>query len=167
MSDTPDINDMQMANGIEYNAQNKTFRIVPILPATAEDIEKDEEGITNPNLHRRIDEDLTVLEPEQLRKDTHTIFVGGVSSYRGMDHCYYSNDDVLQDITDQYVSDGIQKTYKLRAFVTELVSVIVNGSELAPSEYVLNKAQSTLTFVSAPAKNRSIVISYRIVSETP
>ena len=164
---TPDIDNMQMANGIEYNARNKTFRIVPILPATAEDIEKDEEGITTPNLHRRIDEDLTVLEPEQLQKDTHSIFMGGVSSYRGIVHYYYSNDDTVQDITDQYVSDGVQTIYNLRSFVTELISVTVNGVALDPSKYKLDKAQSTLTFVQAPAKNRPVVISYRIISETP
>lgn len=81
----------------------------PAKPATAEDIARDQSGITNPNLHRRIDvitsatisEDTVLMTenyfdlmtedgyvlisevdyPSNLA-DTHSVLVGGVSSYR-------------------------------------------------------------------------------------
>ena len=90
---TPNIDEMQMANGMTLNKSTGEFRIIPPQPATAEDIEKDEEGITTPNLHRRLDDDLSVLQPEEVAKDKHSIFMGGTSSYRGIEHFYHDEEN--------------------------------------------------------------------------
>ena len=54
--------------------------------ATAEDLEKDVFGITDPNLHRRIDDEATPLHPGETIPDSYTLSVGGVNSYRTADH---------------------------------------------------------------------------------
>lgn len=77
-------------------------------PATAEDLVRDAEGITNPNLHRRIDPELGIATEDYLlattdnyylattdgevlvipvqitdgEGTTYTLFVSGVNSYR-------------------------------------------------------------------------------------
>lgn len=155
MADTlPNMEDMIMANG-------------PIKPATAADIEKDTEGITKPNLHRRLDEDLTVIQPEQVAKDKHSIFVGGTSSFRGIEHFYYSNTDIEQEITDTFIGDGKEKSFILRPFIIEITSVTINGTAQAEDKYTVDKANNMIVFKTAPAKNRTIVVDYRIISETP
>ena len=70
----------------------------PAKLATPDDIEKDKIGITNPNLHRRIDEDLTPLEPEQVEKDTHFLLVAGTNSYRHTTHYYHDEDSTTSEI---------------------------------------------------------------------
>ena len=52
----------------------------PAKLATAEDIEKDQEGYTHPNLHRRIDD--SVQEPGELTPREYSLSIGGVNSYR-------------------------------------------------------------------------------------
>ena len=54
--------------------------------ATEADLEKDEIGITDPNLHRRIDDESTPLHPGEVVPDSYTLSVGGVNSYRTTDH---------------------------------------------------------------------------------
>lgn len=151
---TPSIDDLKMANGL-------------IQPATPEDLERDAEGITKPNLHRRLDEDIVELQPEQVAKDTHTVYVGGSNSYRGTEHYYYTSTDIEQDVEVNYVGDGSQKAFNLRPFVTEVTVVTINGVTQASAKYDLDRTASQLVFHKAPAKNRLVVISYRIISETP
>ena len=95
---TPNMDDMQMANGMTFNPDDDGFRVIPPQPATTEDIEKDEEGITTPNLHRRHDDDLSVIQPQQVAKDKHSIFVGGTSSYRGIEHFYHDEESTTSEI---------------------------------------------------------------------
>lgn len=70
----------------------------PAKLATEEDIEKDEEGITKPNFHRRIDEDLTVLQPDEVAKDTYSLQVSGLNSYRNTEHYYHDEDSTTSEI---------------------------------------------------------------------
>lgn len=70
----------------------------PAKPASAEDIEKDEEGITKPNLHRRIDEDLTVLQPDEVEKDTHSLQVSALNSYRSTTQYYHDEESTTSEI---------------------------------------------------------------------
>ena len=70
----------------------------PAKLATAEDIERDDYGITKPNLHRRIDDDLSVLKPGQVRKDTHSLLIGGTNSYRSTEQYYHDEDSTTSEI---------------------------------------------------------------------
>jgi len=70
----------------------------PAKLATEEEIAKDESGITDPNLHRRIDEDLTVLQPDQVEKDTHSLLVAGTNSYRHTTHYYHDDASTTSEI---------------------------------------------------------------------
>lgn len=71
----------------------------PAKLATQAEIDKDlETGITAPNLHRRIDEDLTVLKPGQVEKDTHSLLVAGTNSYRHTTHYYHDDDSTTSEI---------------------------------------------------------------------
>jgi len=52
-------------------------------PATEEDIQQDEHGLTNPNLHRRIDTDQILQGPGEVAPREYTLGVfDGVNSYR-------------------------------------------------------------------------------------
>ena len=55
-------------------------------------------GLTKPNLHRRIDEDLAVLQPDQIQKDTYTLLVAGTNSYRATEHYYHDEDSTTSEI---------------------------------------------------------------------
>lgn len=70
----------------------------PAKLATAEDLEKDAEGITKPNLHRRIDDDLSELEPGEVAKDSHSLQVSGVNSYRSVEHYYHDEESTTSEI---------------------------------------------------------------------
>ena len=91
---------------------------------TAEDIEKDEDGVTKPNLHRRIDTDLTVDTEEfylttedgyrlttedgfQLlctsyepapRSESYILSVAGVSSFRTTERKIHDEDSTTSEI---------------------------------------------------------------------
>ena len=73
-------------------------KLVPDDPTDPE-YEKDMvDGITDPNLHRRIDEDLTVLQPEQVEKDTHSILIGGTNSFRSTEHYYHDEESTTSEV---------------------------------------------------------------------
>ena len=58
----------------------------PAKLATEEDIAKDDFGITDPNLHRRIDDEATPLHPSETIPDSYTLSVKSVNSYRTTEH---------------------------------------------------------------------------------
>lgn len=69
----------------------------PVEPGSAEE-QKDEQGITKPNLHRRIDNESTPLSPEEVKPDTYELSVGGVSSYRTTTHTIHDEDSETSEI---------------------------------------------------------------------
>ena len=73
-------------------SENYTIAQGPAKLATPEDIERDNEGITAPNLHRRIDEDL------EDNKKEHTLLVAGVNSYRNTKSCTHDEDSNISEI---------------------------------------------------------------------
>ncbi len=66
--------------------------------ATEEDITKDEIGITDPNLHRRIDDEATPLHPGEVVPDSYTLSVGSVNSYRTTDHHVHDEESSNSEI---------------------------------------------------------------------
>lgn len=66
--------------------------------ATAEDIARDEAGITDPNLHRRIDNETTPLHEGEILPDQYVVSVSGVNSYRTTKHTVHSEEDDLNEI---------------------------------------------------------------------
>lgn len=105
-----DIDNVKMAQG-------------PAKPATAEDLQRDAVGITNPNLHRRIDNDLSfisedvalstenddvigtndgdyVVVPTRVvgGKADYTVSVGGLNSYRTTERITHDEDSTTEEI---------------------------------------------------------------------
>lgn len=68
------------------------------IPANATDISHDRGGITYPNLHRRIDNDITPESEGELAPDQYSISVSGVNSYRTTKHTVHSEEDNLNEI---------------------------------------------------------------------
>ena len=61
------------------------------VPANAEDLEKDATGITNPNLHRRIDNEITPETSSEVIPDSYSVTVSGVNSYRTIKHTTHTD----------------------------------------------------------------------------
>lgn len=75
----------------------------PAVPANNIDISHDRGGITYPNLHRRIDNEIPLPEDPKERQgrlapDQYEISVSGVNSYRTTKHTVYSEEDDLNEI---------------------------------------------------------------------
>lgn len=95
----------------------------PAKPATPEDITKDEQGITNPNLHRRIDngdvvsndyilltpdnyelatpDDFSLVAPvaEYVENDTqYSVLVQAVNSYRSTSYKTHDEDSTTSEV---------------------------------------------------------------------
>lgn len=69
----------------------------PAKPADIEDLKHDQSGITYPNLHRRIDDEATHLDPGEVQPDQYTISVSGVNSYRTTKHIVHTEDSTNSD----------------------------------------------------------------------
>lgn len=69
-----------------------------IVEPGSEEEQKDEQGITKPNLHRRIDNESTPLSPEEVKPDTYELSVGGVSSYRTTAHTIHDEDSETSEV---------------------------------------------------------------------
>lgn len=70
----------------------------PVVPGSEEEQKDLEDGITKPNLHRRIDNESTPLSPEEVKPDTYELSVGGVSSYRTTTHTIHDEDSDSSEI---------------------------------------------------------------------
>lgn len=70
----------------------------PVEPGSEEERKDLEDGITKPNLHRRIDNESTPLSPEEVKPDTYELSVGGVSSYRTTTHTIHDEDSDTSEI---------------------------------------------------------------------
>ena len=66
-------------------------------PADIEDLKHDKSGITYPNIHRRIDDVATPLDPGEVQPDQYTISVSGVNSYRTTKHIVHTEDSTDSD----------------------------------------------------------------------
>ena len=69
----------------------------PATPATYVDKVHDQSGITYPNLHRRVDDEATPLDPGEVQPDQYTISVSGVDSYRTTKHIVHTEDSTDSD----------------------------------------------------------------------
>ena len=80
-------------------ADQYSFAQGPAKPATLEDLEHDREGITKPNLHRRIDPDIKE-EPEgsPVISTEYSITVGGVDSFRTTDQTVHDEDSTTSEV---------------------------------------------------------------------
>lgn len=67
-------------------------------PATPKDIAKDRQGITNPDLHRRIDEDQADRMRGEVEKDRYTLSVQAVNSYRTTEHTTHDEDSTTSEV---------------------------------------------------------------------
>lgn len=68
------------------------------LPASAEAIQMElDTGITNPNLHRRIESDIIQL-PGEFSKRIYKLFINGVNSYRSIEYQDYDMDENFEEI---------------------------------------------------------------------
>ena len=70
----------------------------PAKPATADDLVKDAEGVTYPNLHRRIDNESTPLEEGEVSPDTYSLVVQAVNSYRNTKHTVHDEESTTSEI---------------------------------------------------------------------
>ena len=61
------------------------------VPADATDIIHDQGGITYPNLHRRIDNEVTPVAEGEVKPDSYAITVSGVNSYRTIKHTTHTD----------------------------------------------------------------------------
>ena len=65
-------------------------------PATAEDLARDASGITDPNLHRRIDPELDTEADQTVEEGTtYKLLVQGVASYRSTSCTRYDEDSEI------------------------------------------------------------------------
>lgn len=64
----------------------------PWKEASTEDIEKDEIGFTNPNLHRRVDSETPAEGSGKYRPDDYEVGIYSVNSYRLTESYYHSED---------------------------------------------------------------------------
>jgi len=55
-------------------------------------------GATYPDLHRRIDDELSELEPGEVAKDKNTLTVQSVNSYRNIQHFVHDEDSNSSEI---------------------------------------------------------------------
>lgn len=63
------------------------------VECSEEDIQRDELGFTNPNLHRRIDNDIAPEDEKEVKPRTYNIGVwDGQNSYR-TEHIYYHDEE--------------------------------------------------------------------------
>ena len=69
-----------------------------VKPASAEDLVKDAEGVTMPNLHRRMDEDIVEPVGDEVAPSKHSIMVNGVTSFRGIEHFYHDEESTTSEI---------------------------------------------------------------------
>ena len=69
----------------------------PAVLADEEARQKDEKGITHPNLHRRIKSDRTIGEGEYLPRE-YTLSVQGVDSYRSTKTFMHDEESTLVEI---------------------------------------------------------------------
>lgn len=97
----------------------------PAKKASQEDLEKDELGFTNPNLHRRIADD--VQEEGEVAPRDYTVLVGGTNSYRTTTiHTYQdprSSSAVIQELTitengDYEATEGVDGYSPIHVDVT-------------------------------------------------
>jgi hypothetical protein len=70
----------------------------PVEPDSEEERKDLVDGITKPNLHRRIDNESTPLSPEEVKPDTYELSVGGVSSYRTTTHTIHDEESTTTEI---------------------------------------------------------------------
>lgn len=70
----------------------------PAVPANNIDISHDRCGITYPNLHRRIDNEVTPESEGELAPDQYVISVSGVNSYRTTKHIVHEEDSTESEI---------------------------------------------------------------------
>ena len=65
--------------------------------ASDAELEKDTLGFTNPNLHRRINNDGKVIDPE-LKPRQYNLSISGYNSYRGVDVTLHDEDSTASEI---------------------------------------------------------------------
>ena len=70
----------------------------PAVLANSVDIDHDVAGITYPNLHRRIDNEDTPIEDDEVAPDTYDITVKGVNSYRTTNHTVHDEASTTSEI---------------------------------------------------------------------
>ena len=70
----------------------------PVEPGSEEERKDLEDGITKPNLHRRIDNESTPLDEGEIKPDTYDLTVQGVSSYRTTKSEYHDEDSETSEI---------------------------------------------------------------------
>lgn len=69
----------------------------PAVPANQEDLDKDEHGYTNPNLHRRIDPQPPTTSYEVAPK-SYKLFIGGKNSHRTTETFVHDEDSETCEI---------------------------------------------------------------------
>ena len=68
-------------------------------PCSEEDIQRDQLGFTNPNLHRRVDNEIAPTDPKEVRPRTYEIGVwDGVNSYRTEEVYYHDEESTTSEI---------------------------------------------------------------------
>ena len=70
----------------------------PVEAGSAEERKDLEDGVTNPNLHRRIDNECTPIDEGELKPDTYELTVQGVSSYRTVRSEYHDEESDTSEI---------------------------------------------------------------------
>lgn len=65
--------------------------------ASESELEKDKLGFTNPNLHRRINNDGHIIDPE-LKPRQYNLSISGYNSYRGVDITLHDEDSTTSEI---------------------------------------------------------------------
>lgn len=70
----------------------------PVEPGSEEERKDLEDGITKPNLHRRIDNESTPLQEGEVAPDRYDLTVCGVNSYRTTTHTIHDEDSDSSEI---------------------------------------------------------------------
>ena len=70
----------------------------PVEPGSEEERKDLVDGITKPNLHRRIDNESTPLDEGEIKPDTYELTVQGVSSYRTTTHTIHDEESETSEI---------------------------------------------------------------------
>ena len=65
--------------------------------ADGDDLVKDAHGITNPNVHRRVDNEGEVVTPE-LASRNYNLSIYGLNSYRGIDTVVHDEESTVSEI---------------------------------------------------------------------
>lgn len=84
------------------------------------------------------------------------------SDYMFNSIAYYMSEYGNNEKVDKFTGDGTETDFILTDSATEILKVTVDGNEVADTDYSYDSDTKTITFTTAPANKKKIVIDYLV-----